>query len=163
MADMPSSVELEQAFGSAGAHSVTEPLLKQLREQERSGRLVRDAKVEDNCMVAAEMTVEFTGGGTMPASMASDWIDFGRIKYVQRPVFTSGCTRLGGEQLPADFSGFALETQETVPCQPVVIGYRMERGLYTGAKVVVFALDAVTAGFRASVGLLWVGPAVRMG
>jgi len=159
MRNLPNSVEMEQAFGAGGAQTVTEPLLEQLRDQERSGRLVRGAKVEENCMVTAEMTAEFRGND----SVLSEWIDFGRIKYIQRPVFTSGSMRLGGDQLPADFTGFSVEKHETVPCVAVVIGYRMERGLYTGAKVAAFALDAVSEDFKAVVGMLWVGSAVRMG
>lgn len=163
---MPSQVELNQYLGPGGAMASTSSGLARLRDEERRGRLMRDAKVEENCMVAAQFVASFTGSAAS-GQVTSDWIDFGRIRFVERPAIVGGSFRLaqtGDAQLDEEASNYDPDTHESVPCLPMGLIWRTDgRGNYTGAKVLAFALAEVTDGYKALISVIFIGPAVRMG
>ena len=76
MSDMPNAVQLEQSMGKGGAAKATSTMLSELRDEERRGRLTRDAQIEENCMVAAPFEVEAFGFKVV----AIDGHDFDQIE-----------------------------------------------------------------------------------
>ena len=165
---MPTAVELEQAFGAAGAQATTRSTLEQLRDEERRGRLMRDAKVEENCVVQAQFVATYKSASAESGQVVSEWIDFGRIKFTEAPAITGGSFRLqqtGETELDAEASNYTPATHFTVPCIPMGLKWRMDpaNGHYTGAKVLAFALDSVPEGYKALVSVAFIGPGVRMG
>ncbi|MHB8867425.1 MAG: hypothetical protein ACYC8U_01190 [Thermoleophilia bacterium] len=160
---MPSKTELQETFGGRGPHAATRSIHADLREEERRGRLMRDAQVQDNCTVQVEVPADF---GAAEGPVISEWLDFGRVRFVKRPILTSGSMRLaltGEPTLDAEASNFDSALHFAVPCAAQVLRFRTDaRGFYSGAKVLLFALDAVPEGFQALVFCLFSGPAVRL-
>lgn len=165
-ARMPTSTEIENVLGGS-ARAATQTGLSQLRDEERRGRLMRDAKVEEACTVQAQFVAVFSSAAAQSGQVVSQWIDFGKIHFTEAPAMTCGSVRLaqaGEAALDAEASNYNPSTHFTVPCSAMVLTYRTnDRGLYTGAKVVAFALDSVPDGYQARVCCVFVGPAIRMG
>jgi hypothetical protein len=163
---MPTEVELEQAFGAASAGATTRTTLEQLRNEERRGRLMRDAKVEENCVVQAQFVATYKSTSAESGQVVSEWIDFGRIKFTERPALLGGSFRLaqnGEPELSEDASNYDPDVHISVPCVPMGLKWRQDpNGYYTGARVLAFALAAVEDGYRALVSVAFVGPAIRM-
>lgn len=163
MPRMPGKTELEETFGGRGPHAATRSVHADLREEERRGRLMRDAQVQDNCTVQVEVPADF---GAAAGPVISEWLDFGRVRFVKRPILTSGSMRLaltGEPTLDAEARNFDPALHFAVPCAAQVLLFRTDtRGFYSGAKVLLFALDAVPEGFQTLVFCLFTGPAVRL-
>jgi|GEM_PF-4248379 len=163
MPRMPSKTELQETFGGRGPHAATRSIHADLREEERRGRLMRDAQVQDNCTVQVEVPADF---GTAAGPVISEWLDFGRVRFVKRPILTTGSMRLalpGEPTLNAEASNFDPVLHYAVPCAAQILRFRTDgRGFYAGAKLLLFALGPVPDGFQALVFCLFTGPAVRL-
>jgi hypothetical protein len=163
---MPNAVQLEQSMGKGGAATATATMLNDLRDEERRGRLVRDAQVAENCIVQAQFTATFSAAAAETGQVASEWIDFGRIKFTEAPAVVGGSFRMrqtGETELNTEASNYDPDTHEAVPCIPMGLKWRIENGHYTGAKVLAFALASVTDGYKALISVAFIGPGVRMG
>ncbi len=163
MPRMPGKTELDETFGGRGPHAVTRSIHADLREEERRGRLMRDSQIQDNCTVQTEIPGTFDETG---APVVSDWIDFGRVRFVKRPILTTGSMRLaleGEPTLDGEASNFDPVLHYSVPCAAQVLRFRTDaRGFYSGAKLLLFALADVPEGFQTIVFCLFSGPAVRL-
>ena len=164
---MPTKVEMEQAGGSK-VHSRTKSVHEHLMGQELSGRLMRDAQVKDNCTVQVEITAVFDADVSQAGVFVSDWIEFGRICYVQKPVLTTGSERMAqtadSPELNEQATNFDPVKHFTMPCAAMVLRWRIdEKGFYRAAKVLCYALGSVPEDYRAIVGCLFTGPAIRKG
>jgi hypothetical protein len=128
---------------------------------------MRDAKVEDNCMVQAQFVATYKSASAASGQVVSEWIDFGRIKFTERPALVGGSFRLaqtGEAQLNEEASNYDPDTHESIPCLPMGLKWRQDgKGYYTGAKVLAFALGSVSDGYKALISVVFAGPAVRMG
>lgn len=162
---MPTAVQIQNIFGADGPLRATSSTLASLRDQERRGRVMREVQIKDMCTVQCDVTASFSSTSSTGA-VVNEWLDFGRVRFLDRPVCVCGSSRMaqaGETPLLPDLSNFALTTHETVPCAAMAIGWRQDQqGRYTGAKVALFALDAVTAGYQANIGIIFMGRAVRM-
>ena len=163
MPRMPSKTELAETFGGRGPHAATRSIHADLRQEERRGRLMRDAQVQDNCTVQVELPADL---GASEGSTISEWIDFGRVRFVKRPILTTGSMRLalaGEPTLDGEAANYDPVLHFAVPCAAQVLRFRTDaRGFYSGAKVLLFALGPVPDGFQALVFCLFSGPAVRL-
>lgn len=164
MPRMPSQTELDETFGGQGPHAATRSIHADLRAEERRGRLMRDAQIQDNCTVQMEIVADFDQAAD--GFLMSDWIDFGRVRFVKRPIMTVGSMRMaieGEPTLDAEASNFDSAVHFAVPCSAQILRFRTDnRGFYSGAKLLLFALDAVPTDFQALVFCLFTGPAVRL-
>lgn len=163
MPRMPGKTELDETFGGRGPHAVTRSIHADLRDEERRGRLMRDSQIQDNCTVQVEIPANFADA---EGPVISEWIDFGRVRFVKRPIMTSGSMRValeGEPTLDAEAANFDPALHFSVPCIAQVLRFRTDRrGFYSGAKLLIFALDSVPADFQALVFCLFTGPAVRL-
>ncbi|MCL5942136.1 MAG: hypothetical protein M1325_01175 [Actinobacteria bacterium] len=162
---MPTQIELEQTFGGAGPAARTRSIHQDLREEEARGRLMRSAQVDDNCRVSTTITATFSGDAAATGRYLTGWIEFGRIRFLGVPDFTTGSTRLAQEGEPTlnpDLSNFNPTQHFVMPCVAQVAGYRWEKGFPVAAKCFIVALGPVPDGFRAAVSAVWSGPGVRM-
>jgi hypothetical protein len=167
MPTMPSHVEMEE-LGGRVVHTRTKSLHEALLGQERAGRLMRDAQVKDNCTLYFEIPAVFEGDAAAQGVFVSDWIEFGSLNYVRKPMFTTGSERQAQEgetpELNAEATNFDPSRHFTMPCAAMVLRYRTdEKGFYRAAKVLCFALGAVPEGYRALVHGVFTGPAIRKG
>ena len=164
---MPTSTEIESAFGGQSARAATQSELSQLRDEERRGRLMRDAKVEEACIVQAQFVATFTSAAAQIGQVVSSWIDFGKIHFTEAPAMSSGSVRLaqtGEPALDAEASNYNPTMHFTVPCAAMVLRYKPnDKGLYVAALVLAFALASVPEGYKARICCVFVGPAIRMG
>ena len=167
LSDMPNAVQLQQSMGKGGAAKATSTMLSELRDEEQRGRLVRDAQVQDNCIVAAQFEATFAAASAESGQTVSDWIDFGRIKFTEAPAIGCGSFRLkqaGETALDAEASNYDPAVHVTVPCVAMGLKWRQDAtGHYIGAKVLAFALDSVVDGYKVLMSVSFTGPAVRMG
>jgi len=163
---MPSSVELNQAFGGKGSVSQTQDVAKSLIDEERSGRLMRSAQPQDNCRIGFNLVATFSSA-TGQGATVSDWLDFGTMRFLAEPCVTTGCMRLaqvGEPSLPADKTGYDPASFLTVPGDAMVLCYRTDdRGLINGAKVVLVALGSVPDGYQVQISVQFFGTAIRKG
>ncbi len=124
---------------------------------------MREGQIQDNCTVQVETLVSFGEGG--PVSDVSDWIEFGRVKFVKRPIMTTGSMRVAFVDewaLNEEASNYDPVVHFAVPCLSQALRFRTdERGFYTGAKVLFFALGSVPADFQSVIYTLFTGPAIR--
>ena len=163
---MPSTVEMEQA-GGAAVHAQTKSTQRQLQEQERSSRLMRDAQPKDNCTVQADIVAEFDSDASSGV-FVSDWIEFGRLCFTQKPVFTTGSERMAqtadSPELNEEATNFDPDKHFTMPCAAMVLRWRIDnKGFYRAARVLCYALGDVPEGYKAIVGCLFTGTAIRKG
>lgn len=171
MPNMPTSTDVKNAFGGRGTAGQAVDFAKALIEEERSGRLMRDAGPQDNCRIGFNLEATFSsadGSGAGDGDFASKWLDFGTIRFLEEPYPSSGCMRLAQttdpSTLPNDKTGFDPTTFVTYPAEAMVLAYRSdENGNISGAKVVVMALGVPPDGYQVQVSINFFGPAVRMG
>lgn len=162
---MPTKLEMEQAFSGKGVQVTVQSVWGQLRDQEKSGRLMRDAAVQDNCTVQMVMECNFAEaeGGVL----VSEWIDFGEMRFVREPAFTTGSRRMGfpdEKTLNREASNYDPLEHFSVPAAAMVLAYKTDdRGFYSAAKLLFFALASVSEDYRVKVSAVWIGPAVRKG
>ena len=128
---------------------------------------MRDAKVEEACVVQAQFVATFSSAAAQSGQVVSEWIDFGKIHFTEAPAISSGSVRLaqpGEPALDAQASNYNPTAHFTVPCDAMVLKFRTtDKGLYTAAKVAAFALDSVPEGYQARICCIFVGPGIRMG
>lgn len=162
---MPTAVELEQYFSAGGVAEHTQNALRDLLTEEQRGRMQRDVQIKDNCTVQWRGKAEFSDADG--AVKITDWIDFGHMKFIKEPFFTTGSRRLaqdGEETLDADASNFDTLKHFTVPGAGMVAAWRQDDlGFYTGARLYLFALAGVPTGFKVLIYGVFTGPAVLMG
>ncbi len=160
---MPSAVQLRAAFGGRDPHQETRNMHQELLEQERRGRLMRDAQIQENCTFAAHARARFVSAEQGGLAL-SDWIEFGRMHFVD-VIFTCGSVRLsqdGEPPLGDDLTNFDPVLNLAVPCAAMVLGYRRDaKGFISGAKLLFFAIGGVPDGFVGQVDCLFTGPAIR--
>lgn len=161
---MPSAVELEQAFGGRGVHGVTADAHRRQLEDDQRGRLMREAQVLDNCTAQVWVPATFSGDGAVGPT---GFIPFGRLVFIAKPVATSGAAEAllqdGEPDDGPEGEDFDPDTHYRVPCATVVHKWKREKGLYVGAKLLIYALAAVPEGYRTNVGICFTGPAIRIG
>ena len=142
----------------------TKTVFRSLRDEESRGRNLRDAQLQDNCTFQwsqqAVFDAEAEGG-----QLITDWIDFGTLRFVEKPTFTCGSEWMPQEGEPAidqDRDDFDPATYLLVPGGAEVIGWKTDtRGYYQAAKFVLFCYAAVPEDYRIYIHGLWTGPAVR--
>ena len=163
---MPSSVELDQAFGGKGSVSQTQDVAKSLIDEERSGRLMRAAQPQDNCRIGFNLVATFSNASGQAATV-SDWLDFGTMCFLAEPNVATGSMRLaqpGEPSLPTDKAGFDPSTFLCVPGDAMVLAYRTDdRGLINGAKVLLVAMGDVPDGYQVQISVQFFGTAIRKG
>jgi hypothetical protein len=149
MSDMPTAVQIEQQFGGVGAlQSRIRTLQREQLDTEARGRLTRDAQVQDNCTVQGSLTCPLTGeaAGT-PVAVR---VDFGRIRFTSRPVFTYGARVPGRSELllgGAYVDDTAWESDA--------------KGLYRAAWVVCLYVGTPLSATSMTIDYLFCGPALR--
>lgn len=161
---LPSSVELRGAFGGKGVVGHTQTVFQTLRDEEARGRNLREVQVKDNCsfqwMQLAVFDAEAAGG-----QLLTDWIEFGILRFTEKPTFTSGSEWIpqeGEPSLDSDRRDFDPATYLVVPGGAHVIGWKTDaRGYYQAAKLLLFCYGAVPENYRIYIHGLWTGPAVR--
>jgi hypothetical protein len=162
---MPTQIELEQSLGGQKASALTENAAKGLMDEERRSRLVRDSQIQDNCSVITWIEAEFDAESA--GVVATDWIDFAQVHFVDKPGFMAASQRMAQEDekaLDPEGSNFDATEHLSVPGTAMVLAWRQdERGFYTGAKLLLFALASVPDGYKILISATWMGPAVRMG
>lgn len=160
MMTLPTQRQVSAAF-PGGALAAAQSVHRDVRDQERIGRLMREGQVQDNCTSQHKIEASFgSGGGGTPVVQT---VSFGRLAFTVEPVMTSGSQRLGLASDPLN-TGFDPATHFAMPCDAQVLAYTTDsRGFFTGASVLLFALGAVPDGFRAQVNLIFTGPAIRQG
>ena len=161
---LPTTTELEGAFGGKGVVGQTRSVFQALRGEEARGRNLREVQLKDNCsfqwMQLAVFDAKAAGG-----QLVTDWIDFGTLRFVEKPTFTSGSEWIPQESEPAidqDRDDFDPATYLVVPGGAEVIGWRTDaKGYYQAAKLILFCYGSVPEDYRIYIHGLWTGPAVR--
>jgi hypothetical protein len=156
------TVQLNRAFGDKGPEGYTENLAKQLLDSERSGRLERGAQVASNSRVGHWEFCEFKDEGIL---LSPSWIDFGHIRFTEKPDFSSGsqaATQEGEAPLASDYSNYDPSAHLRVPGECMVACWRQDpNGYFSGAKLLFYALANVPSGYRVWISGTFSGPAVR--
>jgi hypothetical protein len=164
--DMPTTTQINQAFGGKGVAVQTANTAKDLREEEYRSRKVREAQVQTNCAFTIDVDAVFTEG-TIGGGFATGWIDFAELRFTVEPAFTCGSKRQAQEGEPTlntDASNFDPAQHLTVPAIAEVLRFRTDNcGMFSGAKLLIFALGAVPTGFKVKVSAVFTGPAIRKG
>ena len=162
---MPTSLELQQAFAGKGVNLTLTNMVALLRDQERSGRMERDVQVQDNCTV--QMVIDCDFAEAEEGVLVSDWLEFGEMRFVQEPAFTTGSRRIPLESetaMDAEMTNYDPVEHFSVPGVAMVLGYRMDdRGFYSAAKCLFFALASVPTEYKVRISAVWTGPAIRKG
>ena len=163
---MPSAVEMENAFGGRGVHAMTHDAHRAQLDDDRRGRLMREAQVMDNCTVQIWVPAVFSADKAT-TGQTTDFISFGRIRFTQKPVpsggGTEGLLQPGEPDDGTEGEAYDPQLHYRVPCAAVVHKWRRESGLFIAAKLLLFALAQVPEGYRANVGVTFTGPAIRIG
>ena len=163
---MPNSVQLTNAFSGKGTAGQAQDVAKGLIDEERSGRLMRDAQPQDNCRIGFNVLAVFDDSST-PGQEITDWLDFGHMRFLSEPNVATGSKRLaqaGEAALPNDKTGFDPSLNLSVPGDAMVLAYRTDdRGLINGAKCLLFALGTVPSGYQVQISVQFFGTAVRKG
>jgi hypothetical protein len=164
--DMPTATQLQNAFGGRGAQVQARNTAKDLKEQERAGRLMRDAQIQTNCSYVADIDCVFSTEAS-PAQFVSDWIEFGNLRFTQEPGLACGSKRQAQSDetaLNAEASNYDPEEHLSFPAFAQLLRTKSDdRGMISGAKVICFALGAVPSGFKVKVSVIFIGPAIRKG
>jgi len=161
---LPTTAELERAFGGKGVVGQTRSVFQALRDEEARGRNLREVQLKDNYSFQWTQLAVFDDKAT-GGQLVTDWIDFGILRFVEKPSFTSGSEWIPQEGEPAidqDRDDFDPATYLVVPGGAEVIGWKTDaRGYYQAAKLILFCYGPVPEDYRILVHGLWTGPAVR--
>lgn len=161
---LPTTTELKGAFGGKGVVGTTRTVFQALRDEEQRGRNMRDVQVKDNCSFQWAQLATFDSEATN-GQLITDWIDFGTLRFVEKPVFACGSEWIPQEGEPAidqERTNLDATTYLIVPGGAEVVGWKTdERGYYKAAKLVLFCYGAVPEDYRIYIHGLWVGPAIR--
>lgn len=161
---MPTSVELKGAFGGKGVVGQTGSVFRALRDEEARGRNLRDAQPQDNCSFQWRQLAVFDSEA-VGGQLITDWIDFGTLRFTEKPVFASGSEWIpqdGEPQVNQERTNLDPTTHLIVPGGAEVVGWKTDKGgYYQAAKLVLFCYGAVPEGYRIYIHGLWVGPAIR--
>ncbi len=164
-ANMPTTTQLQRAFGVGGPGKATAASNREAVVEERKGRLVRNAQVASNTTLQYRTVAEFSSTSGSGGQI-TEWIDFGHLRFTKEPAFASGSKRVaqkGESQLADDASNWDASEHLTVPGVAMVLCWRQNSGgQYTGAKLALFALASVPDGYRVAIYGVFTGPAVRM-
>lgn len=149
MTDMPSGVQIEQAWGGVGAmRSRVRSLQREQLDTEARGRLTRDAQVQDNCTVQGSIECPLVGESA--GNPLASRVDFGRVRFTSKPVFTYGARIPGRTEL---ILGGAYVDDSSWEADA--------RGLYKAAWVVCLYVGAAVTATSMSVDYVFTGPALR--
>jgi len=163
---LPTTAELERAFGGKGVVGQTRSVFQALRDEEARGRNLREVQLKDNYSFQWTQLAVFDDKAT-GGQLVTDWIDFAQLHFVEKPGFMAASQRMAQEdETPLDPEGTNFDPVEhlSVPGTAMVLAWRQdERGFYTGAKLLLFALASVPDGYKILISATWMGPAVRMG
>jgi hypothetical protein len=161
---LPTTTELKGAFGGKGVVGQTQSVFQSLRDEEQRGRHLRDAQVQDNCTYQWSQLAVFDAEAEN-GQLVTEWIDFGTLRFTEKPVFTCGSEWLpqdGEPSVDTERSNLDLTTHLVVPAGAEVVAWKTDsQGYYQAAKLLLFCHGGVPDGYRIYIHGLWVGPAVR--
>jgi len=165
--DMPTSTQLKGTFGGKGAQVQARNSAADMREQERTGRLMRDAQVKTNCSFVAIIPCVFTTP-TAPAQYESPWIDFGPLRFTDGQLGISDGSvwqaQADAPTLDAEGSNYDPAVHLAFPTLAQLFRTKTDdRGMVCAAKVLIFAIGTVPDGFKVKASVVFTGPAILRG
>jgi hypothetical protein len=163
---MPTSTQLKGTFGGKGAQVQARNTAADLRAEERAGRLLRDAQIKTGSFFTVDINCVFSTA-TSPAQFASEWIDFGNMRFTADPGICDGSKWQAQEGAPAldkEASNYDPAVHLSFPLLAQLLKTKTDdRGMVSAAKVLIFAIGAVPEGFKAKASITFVGPVILKG
>lgn len=169
MTQLPDSTQMRTIGRIVNPSKVTRTSVADMMQLEAAGRGQRDAKPTPVGVVRGTLTADFPeGGGGGGTGAITEYIDFGEYKFLTAPEFFSGHSHLPLEGTVAGGRNFQQAhdfdpiTELFVPCFASHYMFHYDSsGSINGAYIIVYALDAVPAGFKTFIHWMYVGDAIR--
>lgn len=163
---LPDVVTMNQLFGKTGAIAPAVAGDKALQQELQAGRLMRKAQPQwDHFGYRAE--ADFSDATAANGGQPTDWVDFANMKFTEEPFVTTGSKRMafpGEPALATEGENFDPAVHMSCPGYAEVLVWRIDaNGMYTGAKLLLYALGVVPVGFKVLVYAVFSGPCIKTG